>query len=231
MAMRERFAKIRKFLLRAALAVAVLAVLAHLVWVRVGDGQWTLIKDEDGIQIYALKDPGATLLKFRGVTRVKTSLTSSVFMYRGDESTNEDFGGQNFRIFDRVETPKMYMAYFSVEQPMPPPFGTKEMVSLLNYAQDPKTGEVLINVQAAPSAKPPTPGTSRITMLNNAFRLTPMGNGEVQWEITGAVDMRLPYLLTNLAMPDLLFKGLSDQRKLVLTEKYQRARLISVREP
>ena len=66
---------------------------------------------------------------------------------------------------------------------------------------------------------------------DNQFRLTPLGNGEVQWEITGDVDLGLPYPMINLAMPDLLFKGLSDQRKLVLTPKYQQARLISVREP
>jgi len=219
MAFGTRFATFRKFLVRAALALVAVGLISHVVWVHSGSGQWKLIRDEDGIQIYSLKDPGSALLKFRGVTRVKTSLTSSVFLYRGDETTNEDFGGQNFKIFDRVETPKMYMAYFSVEQPMPPPLGTKEMVSMLNYAQDPKTGEVLINVQAAPSAKPPTPGTSRVTYLNNLFRLTPMGNGEVQWEITGDVDLGLPYVLTNAAMPDLLFKGLSDQRKLVLTPK------------
>lgn len=231
MAIRQKLAKIGRLLLRASLVLVPVALVAHVLWVRSGTGEWKLIRDEAGIQIYSLKDPGSALLKFRGRTRVKTSLTSSVFMYRGDPSTNDDFGGKNFRIFDKVETPKMYLAYFSVEQPMPSPFGTKEMVSMLNYAQDPKTGEVLINVQAAPSAKAPTPGTSRITVLNNAFRLTPMPNGEVQWEITGDVDMGLPYLLTNVAMPELLYQGFIDQRKLVLTEKYQQARLLSVREP
>lgn len=230
MALRERFAKVGKYLMPAGLVVTLVGVLAHVAWLRSGSGEWKQIKDQDGIQIYSLKDPGTALLKFRGVTKVKTSLTSSVFLYRGDESTNEDFGGKNFRIFDRVETPKMYMAYFSVEQPMPP-FGTKEMVSMLNYAQDPKSGEVLINVQAAPSVKAPTPGTSRISQLNNTFRLTPLPGGLVRWEITGDVDLGLPYLLANLVMPDLVFKGLSDQRKLVATDKYQKARLISVREP
>jgi hypothetical protein len=231
MAIREKLVKIRKFAVRIALATVAVAVCAHFFWVRSGSGEWVLIRDQDGIQVYSLKEPGSAMMKFRGRTRVKTSLTSSVFLYRGDPSTNDDFGGKNFRIFDKVETPQMYLSYFSVEQPLPPPLGTKEMVSMLNYAQDPKTGEVLINVQAAPSATPPTPGASRVTLLNNQFRLTPMGNGEVQWEITGEVDLGLPYPLTNLAMPELLFKGLSDQRKLVLTPKYQRARLISVREP
>jgi hypothetical protein len=230
MAFRERLKKIGKFGSRAALGLAVVGVLAHLFWVRSGSGEWKLIRDEDGIKIYSRKDPGATLLKLRSVTRVKTSLTSSVFMYRGDPTTAADFGGQKFNIFRKFETPNSYLSYYSVEQPMPPPFATKEMVSMLNYAQDPKTGEVVINVQAAPSALPPTAGASRVTVLNNLFRLTPLKNGEVEWDIILDADMGLFYPLANLALPDFLFKGTVDQRKLVLTEKYQKARLLSVRE-
>lgn len=226
-----RMGRIGKWLLRGMVVLAAFAWLAHLMWVRSGSGEWVLLRDEDGIQIYSLKDPGSALLKFRGRTRVATSLTSSVFLYRGDESTNDDFGGQNFRIFDRVETPSMYMAYFSVEQPMPPPFRNREIVSLLNYAQDQETGEVLINVQAAPSRLPPTPDLTRVTYLNNQFRMTPMPEGDVQWEITLEVDMGLFYGLANLSMPDLLFEGLLEQRALVLTDKYQQAQLISVQEP
>jgi hypothetical protein len=230
MALRERLKKVGKFALRAALGLALVGLVAHVFWVRSGDGEWKLVRDDDGIQIYTRKDPGSALLKFRSVARAKTSLSSVVFMYRGDESTANDFGGQNFRIFRRIETPNSYLSYYSVEQPMPPPFGTKEMVSMLNYAQDPKTGEVAINVQAAPSAMPPTPGVSRVTVLSNLFRITPMKNGEVQWEITLDADMGLFYPLANLALPDLLHQGTADQRKLLATEKYQKAKLLSVRE-
>jgi hypothetical protein len=203
---------------------------AHLAWKASGSNEWKLVRDENGIQIYTLKQPGSTLLKIRGRTRVATSLASSVFLFRGDPSTSDDFGGKNFKVFDQTETPTAYLAYFSVEQPMPPPFSSKELVCLLNYAQDPKTREVLINVQAAPSRLPPTPNTTRVTHLNNMFRLTPLGNGEVEWEITGDVDMGLFYPLANLAMPRFVFQGLSEQRKLVLQDRYQKARLLSVQE-
>jgi len=103
-------------------------------------------------------------------------------------------------------------------------------VCLLNYAQDPKSKEVLINVQAAPSRLPPTPNTTRVTHLNNMFRLKPLADGEVEWEITGDVDMGLFYPLANLAMPQFIFQGLSDQRKLVMKDRYQQARLVSVQE-
>ncbi|HYD80796.1 MAG TPA: hypothetical protein VEC06_13380 [Paucimonas sp.] len=226
----KAFKAVRKYFVPGMLGLVVMATIAHYAWKASGSNEWKLIKDENGIQIYSLKAPGSTLLKFRAKTRVKTSLASSVFLFRGDESTNDDFGGKNFKVFDRVETPSVYLAYFSVEQPMPPPFGTKELVCLLNYAQDPKTKEVLINVQAAPSKKPPTPNTTRVTHLNNMFRLTPLPNGEVEWEVTGDVDMGLFYPLANVAMPEFLFKGISDQRQLVLKEKYQKAKLVSVQE-
>lgn len=227
---RKLFNAVRKVFVPGMLGLVALGTIVHFTWKASGSNQWTLARDEGGIQIYTLKQPGSTLLKFRGTTRVKTSLASSVFLFRGDEATNDDFGGKNFKLFERVETASLYMAYFKVEQPMPAPFATRELVCLLNYAQNQKTGEVLINVQAAPSKLAPTPDTTRVTHLNNMFRLTPLPNGEVEWEITGDVDMGLSYPLANLAMPGFMFQGLRDQRKLVLTEKYQKARLASVQE-
>jgi hypothetical protein len=226
----KAFRAIRQHFVAGLLVVIAASTAAHFAWKASGSSEWKLVRDESGIQIYTFKQPGSTLLKFRGRTRVKTSLASSVFLFRGDPSTNDDFGGKNFKVFDRIETPAVYIAYFSVEQPMPPPFGRKELVCLLNYAQDPKTKEVLINVQAAPTRLPPTPDTTRVTHLDNMFRLTPLANGVVEWEITGDVDMGLFYPLANLAMPQFIFQGLSDQRKLVLKDRYQKARLVSVQE-
>jgi hypothetical protein len=134
-------------------------------------------------------------------------------------------------VVERIENPTLFMACYSAKHPMPPPFRTKELVVLLNYAQDKQTKEVLINVQATPSRTPPSPNTSRVTHLNNIFRLTPMANGLINWEITLDVDMGLFYPLANLSMPEYLFKDLTYHKKLVLTEKYQKARLVSVEEP
>lgn len=221
---------VRKVFVPGVLGLMVISTIAHFAWKYSSSDGWKLVRDENGLQIYTMKDPGATLLKVRAKTRVKTSLTSSVFLFRGDESTNDDLGGQNFKIFGRIETPSAYLAYFSSIQPMPAPFTPKEIVALLNYSQDQKTKEVLVNVQAAPSKIPPTPNTSRVTHLNNMFRLTPLPNGEVEWEVNMYVDMGLFYPLANMIMPEFLYKGISEQRQLVLTEKFQKVKLISVQE-
>ncbi|WP_116812442.1 hypothetical protein [Steroidobacter cummioxidans] len=233
--MKARFAKLglvlRKMFLPTVAALTVVAVFAHFAWKYSGSSEWELKKDENGVRVYTMKTPGSTLLKVKADMQVATSLTSAVFLLRGDESTSDDFGGKDFTVVERIETPQLFMACYSAKHPMPPPFRTKEMVVMLNYAQDKATKKVEINVQAAPGRTPPSPNTSRVTHLNNIFRLTPLPNGLIDWEITLDVDMGLFYPLANLSMPEYLFKDLSYHKTLVLTEKYQAARLISVEEP
>jgi hypothetical protein len=221
---------LRRIVLPGIMGLTALLMLAHYGWKYSGSNTWKLVKDEGGVRVYTLKAPGSTLLKVKADMRVKTSLSSAVFLLRGDESTVEDFGGKDFTVMDRVETPDLYFAYYAVKHVMPKPFTTKELVILLNYAQDKKSKEVVINVQAAPTRIAPTPDTSRITHLNNIFRATPLPGGEVNWEVTLDVDMGIAYPLANLSMPDYLFQDLTKHKKLVLTEKYQQAKLASVQE-
>ena len=220
---------VRKVVVPCILALGFVVPLAHYAWMYSGSNEWRLVRDENGIQIFTLKAPGATLLKCKARMRVKTSLTSAVFLLRGDESTYKDFG-PDLKVIERIETPDVYMAYMAFTQKMPPPFKPKEMVVLLNYAQNKQTKAVEINVQAAPTRLPPTPGTSRVTHLNNIFRLTPISKDEIEWEVDGEVDMGLLYPLANLALPNYLFKDLSRLKNVVLTDKYQKAKLISVQE-
>lgn len=220
----------RRFIFPGIMILTALLIVAHYGWKHSGSNTWKLVKDEGGVRVYTLKAPGSTLLKVKADMRVKTSLSSAVFLLRGDETTVEDFGGKDFTVMDRVETPDLYFAYYAVKHVMPPPFTTKELVILLNYAQDKKSKEVVINVQAAPTKIAPTPDTSRITHLNNVFRATPLPGGEVNWEVTLDVDMGIAYPLANLSMPDYLFQDLTKHKKLVLTEKYQQAKLASVQE-
>lgn len=220
----------RRIVVPAVLWLAALLTVAHFVWKYSGSNTWTLVKEEGGVRVWTLKAPGSTLLKIKADMQVKTSLSSAVFLLRGDESTVEDFGGKDFTVMDRVETPDLYFTYYAVKHVMPPPFTTKELVILLNYAQDKQTKEVVINVQAAPTKIAPTPDTSRVTHLNNIFRATPLPGGLVNWEVTLDVDMGIAYPLANLSMPDYLFQDLTKHKKLVLTEKYQRAKLLSVQE-
>jgi hypothetical protein len=225
----------RKVLLPGVAGLLAIAVSAHFAWKYSGSNEWKLVRDANGVKVYTLKAPGSTLLKLKAEMQVKTSLSSAVFLLRGDESsadevTSGERSDTNFKVIERYETPSVFMAYYSAKQPMPPPMRTRELVILLNYAQDPKSKQVVINVQAAPTKIPPTPNTSRVTHLNNIFRLTPSPNGELNWEVTLDVDMGVFYPIANSSLVDWLLGDLSYHKKLVLTEKYQKAKLVSVQE-
>jgi hypothetical protein len=220
----------RRIIVPGLMGLTALLVVAHFSWKYSGSNEWKLVKEEGGVRVYTQKSPGSTLLKVKADMRVKTSLSSAVYLLRGGEDTVEDFGGKDFKVMDLVDTPELYHAYYSVKHVMPPPFSTKELVVLLNYAQDKKNKQVVINVQAAPSRIAPSPDAVRITHLNNIFRVTPLPGGEVNWEVTLDVDMGVAYPLANLSMPEYLFQDLTKHKKLVLTEKYQNARMASVQE-
>ena len=221
---------IRRIVVPGTLGLMALLIVAHFTWKYSGSNEWKLVKEENGVRVFTLKSPGSTLLKVKADMRVKTSLSSAVYLLRGGQKTVEDFGGKDFKEMDVVDTADLYLAYYSVKHVMPPPFSTKELVVLLNYAQDKQSKEVVINVQAAPSKTPPSADAVRITHLNNIFRVTPLPGGEVNWEVILDVDMGVAYPLANLSMPDYLFQDLTKHKKLVLTEKYQNARMASVQE-
>ncbi|WNO11564.1 hypothetical protein [Teredinibacter sp. KSP-S5-2] len=227
--MTKIFRFIRKVFVPTFLGLMLVVVVAHNVWKSSGSNEWELQVEEDGISVYSLKTPGETLLKFRAVMDVETSLSSATFLLRGDESTADDFEGEDFTVHSRYENEDVYLAFYSVKHIMPEPIGTKEIVMMLNYSQDQETKEVVINVQAAPTYIPPTEGVERVRQLNNRFRLTPKDNGVIEWEIVMDVDMGIPYPMFNMAMTDAVLKDLKFTRELVKTEKYQNAKLVSVK--
>ena len=218
-----------KIILSLFTAIFVIVTISHFVWRASGSNEWKLVKDENGVKVYSLKAPGSTLLKFKADMRVQTRLSSAVFALRGDVSTANDFSGTNFKVIERIETPTLYMATYSVDQVMPPPLGTKEIVMQLHYMQDPETKKVVIHVEAAPGKIPPKK-IWRVKHLNNIFSVTPLGNGEVDWQMIMDVDMGVPYFLFNSVVPDSFVKDFAHMKELLETDKYKNAQLMSVQE-
>jgi hypothetical protein len=212
------------------LVLAVVLASAHFLWKGSGSNEWNLAAEEDGISVWTLKEPGSSLLKMKAGMRVDTSLSSAVFALRGDVSTAEDFTGTNFTVIEQLETPNLYMAYYSVNQVMPSPFGTKEIVMFVNYSQDKKSKKITMNALAAPSRIPQTNEYPRVKHLDNTFNLTPLPNGEIEWEMIMNIDIGIPYFLFNLAMPEEMIKEFKYLRELVKTDKYQQAEMVSVEE-
>jgi hypothetical protein len=219
-----------KLIVGSALLLLAAAAITHLAWKGGGTNEWQLARDENGIQVFTLKAPGQTLLKVRATMTLDASLSSAVALLRDDPLGGGDVAGSESRVIEQIETPSVYLSYLSMERQLSAPFGARELVALVNYSQDPVSRRVEINVQAAPTKAPPTGAAPRVKHLNNVIRLSPSAGGKLEWEISSDVDMDVPYPLANIALPRQLFDQLNAQRDRVLTQKYARAKLVSVRE-
>lgn len=209
----------------AALAIAV--TVAHFAWKGAGSNDWQLVRDENGIQVFTLKTPGQVLLKVKATMKLDTRLSSAVALLR-DDPFGVDSGTSEIQVIERIETPAVFLSYIAVDH-VPVPFGSRELVALVNYSQS-ADKHVEINVQAAPTKAPPSGTTARVKHLNNVIRLIPAADGRLEWEVSSDVDMDVLYPLANFALPRELFDRLRIQRARVMTQKYVQASLVSVRE-
>jgi hypothetical protein len=216
----------RTLLLTCAYLIAALFV-ARAAWVFTGSNRWEFVGEKNGVKVYSLKTPGSDVKKFKAVFKVHSTLAGLV-KYMQDPHACDDYGCEQAHTIERVDDQLQY-AYFQVK--LPAPFRRREFVVRQQFHQDPQTGEVLVDYAAAPDKVPPDPCCFRVSDMDNTWRLTPRGNGEVDVEYT--VNMNeggfIPELAKNLARPSYLY-ALNKLQNFVNREKYQGAKFTFIAE-
>jgi hypothetical protein len=194
--------------------------LARAVWVFTGSNRWEFVGEKNGVKVYSLKTPGSDVKKFRAVFRLHSTLAGLV-KYMQDPHACDDYGCEQAHTIERSDDQLQY-AYFQVK--LPSPFSKREFVI-------PQTKEVLVEYAAAPEKAPPDACCFRVSDMNNIWRLTPQGNGEVEIEYT--VNMNeggfIPELAKNLARPSYMY-ALNNLQNFVSREKYQSAKFDFITE-
>jgi ribosome-associated toxin RatA of RatAB toxin-antitoxin module len=104
---------------------------------------------------------------------------------------------------------------------LPFKFRPREFVLRAQFYQNPKNKEVLLAYSAVPEKLPPNPCCFRVTDMNNTWRFTPLGNGQVEVEFLMNMDDGgfMPDLLINKVRPQVMFKALPRLQSLLNTEK------------
>lgn len=193
---------------------------AHVAWTNSGSNQWQLVSDRDGLRISALKTPGYSLMKYKVNVRFDAELSDVLFMLT-DLETGKDFGASNIRRIEEVASPAVVYTYDTYKLTLPDPFGQAEVVILNQAYQDPATKQYHINVYAAPNKIPGDGGVTRISHLSNHWTLTPVQDGGVEVESVSEMDLGLPYVLANLAMPDVIGTQIDTMRRVLKTDRYK----------
>lgn len=200
-------------------AVAVALLGAHIAWTNSGSNEWQLVSDQEGIKISALKSPGYSLMKYKVNVRFDSELPEVLFMLT-DLDTGKDFGASDIKRIEEVATPSLFYAYDTYKLTLPKPFGKVEVVLLNQCYEDPKTKQYHINIYAAPNRIPRDGAVPRVVHLSNNWTLTPVAGG-VDVESVSEMDLGLPYLLANLAMPEVIGSQIRAMREVMKTDRYK----------
>jgi hypothetical protein len=213
--------------------VAAGLVAAHFAWKHSGSNKWELVREANGVKVYALKAPGSTLKQFKGVTRVKAHL-NAIMATMTDTSTEacREFvpGCVSGRILQPWDTQK-HSFIQSYRLMLPKPMIPRDLVIKSSFSQDPKTKSLFVECDAMPELLPPDDSCCyRITHMHNSWRYTPVGNGELELEFRSNYDIGLPYVLVNHAGPAGIPQFLPKLVQVFNRDKYQHKQFDFVQE-
>jgi hypothetical protein len=173
-----RRGKFLRYTLYTVLALVLLAVLADLIWIYSGSGEWVALPEQDGIKVYYLKESGTGLVKYKSVSRIKASLKQVVLFMR-DPAVCPDVGCTDSFELDRIDAQHTYQKFTYV---FPPPFKPRQYVVLDTVNQDPKDNSALVEYVGVPYKIPEDKCCVRVPRMNNKWKFTPLPDGYLQVE-------------------------------------------------
>lgn len=206
------------------------------LWVASGSSEWTLEIDRDGTQVYSMKVPGDSTVKFKAVTQYDYSYSQMLSAFIDADSFTHDCGKLaagclEYRFLKPWDPQHLSNTQYWKTQ-LFPPFSNREVVVNGTIVQNQQTKEILLENTAAPSLLPPNECCVRITQLHNTWRYTPQDNGKVQVEYIQnfAAGGFFPDFLLSLGAEPVHQLLHRDIPKLLDNDKYRNAKLDFIQE-
>lgn len=214
-----------------AAVVAVALLVAHFAWKYSGDGQWKLMTDKKGVKVYTMKVPGETIKRFRATTRVKTSLDRAVvaMVSTDTEDCAEWMPGCRSEGALQPWNPADLTYTHKYRIDLPSPFSPRDFIVHGKVTQNPANKSVLVKFDAVKNL-PENACCVRVDKIDNHWRFTPAGNGEVDVETQVNADQKLPYFMINKFAPHGLYVMCRRLQKFLDKEKWQQAQLDNIVE-
>ena len=192
-----------KILLFTVSTIAVLAGVAHITWKYTGTGKWEFHSDSDGVVIYKMKTPGVTLMKFKAISKVKTSLDQAVASMRdtGVESCSKWVPGCVSDVIIKQWDPVRLSEVHMWRVDLPAPLSPREFLLETRFTPEPSGKSVLIEFIATPDALPRKECCRRVEMMHNSWKFTALSKNEIQVISVQNMDIGLPYFMLNYIGP------------------------------
>lgn len=226
--------RIKRFLLRSLLVLVAAAVVAHFGYKYTGSDEWHALPEKDGVKVFWQKPAGTTIVKYKGTTRFRSSLTS-ITRFMQDPTTCDDVGCTDYVVLDNVSPQVQYMSFVYNYKP----FNKRQFVVKVDVSQDPKTKEVKVHYLGDPDRIPPNECCIRVPHMNNLWTFKPAANGEIDVEYI--VDMyeggMIPYFVYSTIHEKTAYIALRNIGNFVVSDKFKEkygdpsVRLAYIEEP
>lgn len=180
---------------------------------------WTLAKDEDGVQVYLSQVPGSRYKSFRGVTLVKADVATLGHLQENLRvSCAWLYACAQMRLLKYSED----AIWVYLDTKLPWPAEPRDIVLKVSTEETPDGG-MIRHLQAAPDYIPPVKDRIRVPRVSGIWRMVPKGPEltEVTYEMRGEPGGSVPSWLANQFVVDAPFESL---RMLKLVAEHQGAR-------
>jgi hypothetical protein len=191
---------------------------------------FALDKDKNGIKVYTRKIEGSSLKEFKGVTSIKTSLTSLVALMDDTEALTKWLHNcsaaklvQGMNYFERI-------TYTVINAPWP--VSDRDTVTYSKIVQDPKSKIITIYLKGVPDKYPKQGGKVRVPALKGFWQFIPNKSGFVTviYQVHSDPGGSIPDAIANSTATDIPYNTLLNMHKIVKQDKYQTAKIPQVKE-
>ena len=213
--MSSRRIKRRKWIVQSVLKPLLLLVAIWVVPGPAGAQDWSLVRDQDGVEVYLRPFQGSPIKAVRAEMRVQADTVRILALLRDasrhpqwDERCSE---GSVYKKLGEHEELHYYRYH------LPWPASDREMLARFNWMEDPAAHSVVITSDAIPGQIRSSPGLVRVTDSTAQWVLTSLPDGRtgVEASFHGEPGGPLPGWLINNLLVDSPFRSFVRLRALL----------------
>ncbi len=193
-------------------------------------GNWELVKEKEGIKIYARKVDNSPFDELLGTYIADVGLSSIVSLLK-------DYNNQPNWVFANVETrllaaPNNFEWYYYMKTDAPWPVADRDIIIHAVLTQDTLTQIVHINVQGLPKYLQINEGIVRIPYLKSSWEFIPINKDKVLVKLQILTDIggEVPAWIVNMVKEKGPLNTLLFMRKELKKDQYKNARLPYIKE-
>lgn len=192
------------------------------------NNRWNLIKNSDGIQVYARPYKNTKHRELKAIGIFNTSVSSLVAVIKDDKAVPDWIN--RMKLFKNIKVLSTYKWYTYAELSLPFPYYNRDLISLNTLTQ--KNNKVIIRIESQPAFLPKKRKKVRIKDAEGRWEFHSLGNGKVRviYQFYAQPNLGLPTWIINPLATKGVYNTLKNFRKISRKAKYQQAKLHYLRQ-